>query len=59
MMLHHLGESSAAQRIQAALEKVYREGQHATRDLGGTAGTKEFTDAVIATLEVAAPHTSR
>ncbi len=59
MMLNHLGESSAAQRIQAALEKVYREGQHATRDLGGTAGTKEFTDAVIATLEVAAPHTAR
>jgi len=54
MMLHHLGESSAAQRIQAALEKVYREGQHATRDLGGTAGTREFTDAVIAALQVAA-----
>ncbi len=59
MMLHHLGESSAAQRIQAALEKVYREGKHATRDLGGTAGTREFTDAVIAALEVATPHTAR
>jgi isocitrate dehydrogenase (NAD+) len=58
MMLHHLGESSAAQKIQAALEKVYREGKHATRDLGGTAGTKEFTDAVIAALEVATPHTA-
>src|SRR5258707_3319122 len=59
MMLHHLGESSAAQRIQAALEKAYREGQHATRDLGGTATTQEFTDAAIAALEVAAPHTAR
>ncbi len=59
MMLHHLGESSAAQRIQAALEKVYREGQHATRDVGGTATMQEFTDAVIAALEVAAPHTAR
>jgi isocitrate dehydrogenase (NAD+) len=59
MMLHHLDESSAAQRIQAALEKVYREGKHATRDLGGTADTKEFTDAVIAALEVATPHTAR
>ena len=59
MMLNHLGESSAAQRIQAALEKVYREGQHTTRDLGGTATTQEFTDAVIAALEVAAPHTAR
>ena len=54
MMLHHLNESAAAKKIQAALEKVYREGQHATRDLGGTAGTKEFTDAVIAALSVAA-----
>src|SRR5713101_5707771 len=59
MMLNHLRESSAAQRIQAALEKVYREGKHATRDLGGTATTQEFTDAVIAALEVAAPHTAR
>jgi isocitrate dehydrogenase (NAD+) len=54
MMLDHLGESSAAHRVRTALEKVYREGQHATRDLGGTAGTREFTDAVIAALQVAA-----
>src|SRR5260370_33777579 len=59
MMLNHLGESSAAQRIQAALEKVYREGQHATRDVGGTATMQEFTDARIAALEAAAPHTDR
>src|ERR1700736_1823041 len=39
MMLHHLGESSAAHKIQAALEKVYRDGRHATRELGGTADT--------------------
>jgi isocitrate dehydrogenase (NAD+) len=52
MMLRHLGESSAAQRIEAALEKVYREGKHATCDLGGTATTREFTDAVIAALNV-------
>lgn len=59
MMLHHLNESTVAQRIQTALEKVYREGNHATRDLGGTATTAEFTGAVIAALEVAAPHTAR
>ncbi len=59
MMLHHLNESAAANKIQSALEKVYREGRHATRDLGGTAGTKEFTDAVIAALEVATPQTAR
>src|ERR1700726_5162790 len=47
MMLDHLGERSAARRIEAALEKVYREGQHVTRDIGGKAGTAEFTDALI------------
>jgi isocitrate dehydrogenase (NAD+) len=50
MMLDHLGERSAARGIQAALEKVYREGKHTTHDVGGKAGTAEFTDAVIAAL---------
>ncbi len=54
MMLDHLGERPAARRIEAALERVYREGKHATRDLGGTATTQEFTDAVISALPVAA-----
>jgi isocitrate dehydrogenase (NAD+) len=51
LMLDHLGEQSAAERIEAALKKVYREGKHTTRDVGGTAGTNEFADAVIATLK--------
>jgi isocitrate dehydrogenase (NAD+) len=50
MMLDHLGERSAARSIQTALEKVYREGKHTTQDVGGKAGTAEFTDAVIASL---------
>jgi isocitrate dehydrogenase (NAD+) len=50
MMLDHLGERSAARRIEAALIKVYREAKHTTRDVGGKATTKEFTDAVIAVL---------
>jgi isocitrate dehydrogenase (NAD+) len=54
MMLDHLNERPAARRIGAALEKVYREGKHATRDLGGRATTQEFTDAVISALPVAA-----
>jgi isocitrate dehydrogenase (NAD+) len=54
MMLDHLGERPAARRIQTALERVYREGQHATRDLGGRATTQEFTEAVISALPVAA-----
>jgi len=50
MMLDHLGERSAARRIESALEKVYRERMHTTQDVGGKAGTAEFTDAVIASL---------
>ena len=55
MMLDHLNERPAARRIEAALHKVYRDGKHATRDLGGKATTQEFTDAVISALPVAAP----
>jgi isocitrate dehydrogenase (NAD+) len=50
MMLKHLGERAAAASIEQALEKVYREGKQVTRDVGGSSGTKEFTDAVIAAL---------
>jgi isocitrate dehydrogenase (NAD+) len=50
LMLDHLGERTAAERIQNALEKVYREGRHTTRDVGGKAGTDEFADAVISAL---------
>jgi len=50
LMLEHLGEKEAAARIQSALETVFQEGRHLTRDLGGTASTTEFTDAVIAAL---------
>src|SRR5271168_1851437 len=51
LMLDHLGERPAAQRIQAAVERVYHEAKHVTRDLGGTTGTAAFTDAVIAALK--------
>ena len=50
LMLDHLGERSAANRIQAALERVYSEAKHTTKDVGGSAGTDEFTDAVIAAV---------
>src|ERR1700720_940938 len=50
MMLDHLNERTAAERIQNALEKVYRDAKHTTRDVGGKAGTEEFADAVIAAL---------
>src|SRR4029077_16563222 len=54
MMLDHLNQSSAARRIESALERVYREAKHVTRDLGGKAGTEEITAAVIGALAVSA-----
>jgi isocitrate dehydrogenase (NAD+) len=54
LMLRHLGEIEAADRIHAALEKTYKEKKHLTRDVGGTAHTSEFTDAVIANMEAVA-----
>ncbi len=51
LMLDHLGERTTAERIQTALEQVYRAAKHTTRDVGGKAGTEEFTDAVIAALK--------
>ncbi len=50
MMLDHLGEMDAARRIEAALHRVYREGKTRTRDVGGSATTAQFTQAVIAEL---------
>ncbi len=51
LMLDHLGEPTAGKRIQNALEKVYRQAKHTTRDVGGKAGTEEFADAVIAAFK--------
>jgi len=51
LMLDHLGERPAARRIEKALEKVYREAKHTTRDAGGRAGTDQFAEAVITALD--------
>jgi isocitrate dehydrogenase (NAD+) len=47
MMLRHLGELPAAQKIEDAVHHVYREGKTVTRDIGGTATTMEFADAIV------------
>ena len=47
MMLTHLGENAASQKMQSAIEAVYREGKYLTGDVGGTASTGEFADAVV------------
>jgi isocitrate dehydrogenase (NAD+) len=46
MMLRHIGEDAAAGRIMTALGHVLSAGTTRTRDLGGTASTSEFADAV-------------
>ena len=51
LMLGHLGEREAAARFQSAIEQVYAEGRHLTGDVGGTASTAEFTDAVIRQMQ--------
>ena len=50
LMLQHIGEALMASRIMTALGNVLSEGKIRTRDLGGTAGTREFADAICARL---------
>src|SRR3954452_265617 len=50
LMLRHLGEQAAAERVEAATRDVIASGTHVTYDLGGTAGTSEFADAIIERL---------
>jgi isocitrate dehydrogenase (NAD+) len=51
LMLRHLGEQDAANKVKYAVHAVFREGKHITRDMGGTATTSEFADAVIEAME--------
>jgi isocitrate dehydrogenase (NAD+) len=50
LMLRHLGEGEAADRLQKAIMATYAAGRNLTRDVGGMSGTKEFTDEVISHL---------
>jgi isocitrate dehydrogenase (NAD+) len=50
LMLRHLGEISAADRVEGALRAVLAEGRHVTIDLGGSAGTREMAGAICERL---------
>lgn len=50
MMLRHAGEGAAAARIERALEEVLAEGRALTPDLGGSAGTRAMTRAIVEKL---------
>ena len=48
LMLRHLGETEAADAVEAAVREVIAEGRTVTYDLGGSSGTREFGEAVAA-----------
>jgi isocitrate dehydrogenase (NAD+) len=50
MMLEYMNDGERATRVRNALETTIREKKTVTRDLGGSASTDQFTDAVIARL---------
>jgi isocitrate dehydrogenase (NAD+) len=51
MMMKYIGESAAAERIYAALLRVFTKRKVFTRDLGGSATTTEFTEAILKEIE--------
>jgi len=50
MMLMYLGEREAAVRVEKAVKKVLEERKKTTKDLGGNAGTLEYTEEIINAL---------
>src|SRR5437870_8650204 len=47
LMLRHIEERAAADKIENAMRKVFEEGKVRTRDIGGSASTNEFADEII------------
>ena len=50
IMLRHIGEPDAADRVEKAMLEVFADGKTLTRDLGGTAKTNEFARAIVEKL---------
>jgi isocitrate dehydrogenase (NAD+) len=51
MMLEHIGDQKSADTITRAMESVFTEGKSLTYDLGGSTGTREFAQAVVARMK--------
>jgi len=47
LMLRHIKERAAADKVEGAMLKVFEAGKVRTRDIGGTSSTDEFADAII------------
>src|SRR5690349_6092707 len=56
LMLRYIGEREAADRLEKAMLSVFEEGKVRTRDIGGTAKTAEFADAIIQKMSLSAAH---
>jgi isocitrate dehydrogenase (NAD+) len=50
LLLEHIGDDARAKRIRTAVEETLREGKAVTPDVGGSASTDQYVDAVIAKL---------
>ncbi|HMO79273.1 MAG TPA: isocitrate dehydrogenase (NAD(+)) [Pyrinomonadaceae bacterium] len=50
LMLRHIGETETADRAERAMLAVFAEGTHLTRDLGGSANTADFANAIVEKL---------
>jgi isocitrate dehydrogenase (NAD+) len=50
-MLDYMGLHEDADRMQRAIEEALKNPETRTKDLGGTAGTKEFTQAIVSNLQ--------
>jgi isocitrate dehydrogenase (NAD+) len=58
MLLRYIGEAQAADRVELGLTAVLRDKKHVTRDLGGSAGTREMTAAIVRNLSGSSPTNS-
>ena len=50
LMLEHIGELSAAERLAEGIARAMKSGKAVTGDLGGSASTTDVADAIIAEL---------
>ena len=50
LLLRHIGQQAAAGRVEEAIRSVLAEGRTVTYDLGGTAGTSDYADAIVKRL---------
>ncbi len=53
MMLHHIGEGDAANKLRKSIEQIYKEGEYLTGDVGGSTSCSAFTEQVVKKIKFA------